>query len=234
METKNTGMMNRYRSFLLVGVIFVLFVSLAGFTVKFVELDRNQKKIQDLERSLMELKAAMNIDSVRQYNIKKIMRIIDQYNKSMPSSTKYDIADEIYRLSLKYSNLNVDLLCAMVTHESAKTWDPMITSQAGAMGLMQIMPVTGVFLAAEEGITWTSAEDILYDPIYNLRLGARYLSSLIEMYGLEGGLAAYNGGERRAALWLANNKAQGILYQETEDYVPSILKLYQSYQKMTL
>jgi len=234
MEARNASMMSRYRSFLLVGVIFVLFVSLAGFTVKFVELDRNQKKIQDLERSLMELKAAMNIDSVRQYNIKKIMRIIDQYNKSMPSSTKYDIADEIYRLSLKYSNLSVDLLCAMVTHESAKTWDPMITSQAGAMGLMQIMPVTGVFLAAEEGITWTSAEDILYDPIYNLRLGARYLSSLIEMYGLEGGLAAYNGGERRAALWLANNKAQGILYQETEDYVPSILKLYQTYQKMTM
>ena len=234
MEARNAGMMSRYRSFLLVGVIFVLFVSMAGFTMKFVELDRNQKKIQDLERSLMELKAAMNIDSVRQYNIKKIMRIIDQYNKSMPSSTKYDIADEIYRLSLKYSNLNVDLLCAMVTHESAKTWDPMITSQAGAMGLMQIMPVTGVFLAAEEGITWTSAEDILYDPIYNLRLGARYLSSLIEMYGLEGGLAAYNGGERRAALWLANNKAQGILYQETQDYVPSILKLYQTYQKMTM
>ncbi|HHM24102.1 MAG TPA: hypothetical protein ENJ23_03590, partial [Bacteroidetes bacterium] len=184
MEAKNTSM-SRYRSFLLVGVIFVLFVSLAGFTVKFVELDRSQKKIQDLERSLMELKAAMNIDSVRQYNIQKIMRIIDQYNKSMPSSTKYDIADEIYRLSLKYSNLDVDLLCAMITHESAKTWDPMITSQAGAMGLMQIMPVTGVFLAAEEGITWTSAEDILYDPIYNLRLGARYLSALIDMYGLE-------------------------------------------------
>ncbi len=234
MEAKNTSMIGRYKSFLLVGVIFVLFISLAGFTVRFVELDRSQKKIQDLERSLMELKAAMNIDSVRQYNIQKIMRIIDQYNKSMPSSTKYDIADEIYRLSLKYSNLNVDLLCATITHESAKTWDPMITSQAGAMGLMQIMPVTGIYLAAEEGITWTSAEDILYDPIYNLRLGARYLSTLIEMYGLEGGLAAYNGGERRAALWLANNKADGILYKETQDYVPSILKLYEDFQKLTM
>ena len=48
-------------------------------------------------------------------------------------------------------------------------------------------------------------------PIYNLRLGCRFLSTLIEIYGIEGGLAAYNGGEKLAALWLANNKAKGIL-----------------------
>jgi soluble lytic murein transglycosylase len=234
MKGKITNMPNRLMNYLMVGVIFVLFVSLVGFSVKFVELTKNQEKIRDLERSLMELKAAMNIDSVRQYNIQKIMRIIDRYNKNMPSNTKYDIANEIYNLSLKYSNLDVDLLCATITHETAMTWDPMITSKAGAMGLMQIMPVTGIFLAAEEGITWTNAEDILYDPIYNLRLGARYLSTLIEMYGLEGGLAAYNGGERRAAMWLASNKAQGILHKETEEYVPSILKLYEDFRKASM
>lgn len=234
MERKKNNMISQYKSFLLVGIILVLFVTIGGFSVKFIELDRNQKKVASLERALMELKAAMNIDSVRQFNIQKIMKIIDQYNSNMPSSTKYEIADEIYRLSLKYSNLSVDLICATITHESAKTWDPMITSKAGAMGLMQIMPVTGLYLAAEENITWTSAEDILYDPVYNLRLGASYLSTLVEMYGLEGGLAAYNGGERRAALWLANDKAENILYQETKDYIPAIMKLYQNYQQSSL
>jgi len=231
MKTKNTDLFRRYRIVILISLIFILFVTLAGFSVKFTEIDRNQKKVQDLERSLMELKAAMNIDSVRQFNLQKIMRIIDTYNPNMPSSMKYEIADEIYRLSLKYTNLNMDLICATVTYESAKTWDPMITSQAGAMGLMQIMPITGIYLAAEEGITWTSAEEILYDPLYNLRLGSRYLSSLIEMYGVEGGLAAYNAGERRAALWLAHNKADGILNQETKDYIPSIMKIFRDLQK---
>lgn len=234
MDKKQQNMIVRYKNILLVAIIFVSFITIGGFSVKFIEIDRNQKKVASLERALMELKAAMNIDSVRQFNLQKIMKIIDRYNPSMPSSTKYEIADEIYRLSLKYTNLNVDLICATVSHESAKTWDPMITSKAGAMGLMQIMPVTGIYLAAEEGITWTSAEEILYDPIYNLRLGARYLSTLIEMYGLEGGLAAYNGGERRAALWLANDKADNILFQETRDYVPAILKLYQDFQKSAL
>ncbi len=234
MERKNNNLISRYKNFILVTVIFMLFITLGGFTVKFIDLDKNRQKMENLERSLMELRAAMNIDSVRQFNIQKIMKIIDQYNASMPSSTKYEIADEIYRLSLKYSNLNVDLICATISHESAKTWDPMITSKAGAMGLMQIMPVTGIYLAAEEGITWSSAEDILYDDIYNLRLGTRYLSTLIETYGLEGGLAAYNGGERRAALWLASDKADNVLPKETQDYVPAIIKLYHDFQKSTL
>ncbi len=159
---------------------------------------------------------------------------MSHYNSSLPSNTKYEIADEIYILSQKYTNLDVDLICATVTHESALTWDPMVTSKAGAMGIMQIMPVIGIYLTSEEGLSWTSAEEILYDPIYNLRLGCRFLSTLIEIYGVEGGLAAYNGGEKRAALWLANNKAQGILFEETENYIPSIMKLYLEYQNTSL
>jgi soluble lytic murein transglycosylase len=234
MERKNTNLISRYRNILLVGAVFVLFISMAGFSIKYLEIDRNQEKIRSLEHSLMDLKAAMNIDSVRQFHIQKIMAIIDRYNSGLPSNTKYEIADEIYRLSQKYTNLNVDLICATVTHESALSWDPMITSKAGAMGLMQIMPVTGIYLAAEEGIPWTNAEEILYDPIYSLRLGVRYLSTFAEIYGIEGALAAYNGGERRASLWLANNKAQGILFEETENYIPSILKFYEDYQKLSM
>lgn len=234
MKRKSANVINRYKNVLLLSIIFVLFISLAGFSIKYLEIEKNQQKIQGLELALMDLKAAMNIDSVRQYNIQKIMSIIERYNSGLPSNTKYEIADEIYTLSQKYTNLDVDLICATVTHESALTWDPMVTSKAGAMGIMQIMPVTGVYLTSEEGITWTSAEEILFDPIYNLRLGCRFLSSLIEVYGVEGGLAAYNGGEKRAAMWLANNKEKGILFEETENYIPFIMKLYQKFQNTTL
>ncbi len=234
MNRKKTNVINRYKNILLLGAIFVLFISIAGFSIKFLDIEKNQHKIKGIELALMDLKAAMNIDSVRQYNIQKIMSIMDRYNSSLPSNTKYEIADEIYSLSQKYTNLDVDLICATITHESALSWDPMVTSKAGAMGIMQIMPVTGIYLTAEEGMTWTSAEEILYDPIYNLRLGCRFLSTLIEIYGIEGGLAAYNGGEKLAALWLANNKAKGILYAETEKYIPFIMKLYEEFQNASL
>ena len=55
---------------------------------------------------------------------------------------------------------------------------------------------------------------------------------MIEMYDLEGGLAAYNGGGKRAALWLANNKADGILWAETQDYIPYVLKLYAEFRTL--
>ncbi|MFQ6003807.1 MAG: lytic transglycosylase domain-containing protein, partial [Candidatus Zixiibacteriota bacterium] len=156
------------------------------------------------------------------------------YNKELPSSKKYEIANEIYTMSLKYTNLDVDFLCATITEESGGTWDPKTISKTGAMGLMQIMPATGMFLAKYEDITWTSAEEILLDPIYNIRLGARYLSVLIDLYGVDGGLAAYNGGEKYAALWLVNNKAEGILHKETKDYIPAVLQLYEEYQNLKL
>ncbi len=214
---------------ILVTLIVMTSLTLVSFSFKFFTLDKATQRLSEIESALIELKAALNVDSVRQYYIQKVIALIDRYNKSMPADMKYNIANEIYEMSVKYSNLDVDLICATITHESAFTWNPKIVSRAGAMGLMQIMPATGMFLAEAEGIPWTSAEDVLFDPVYNIRLGSRYLSTLISMYNIEGGLAAYNGGERRAALWLQKGKDDRVLWEETRGYVPAILKLYQEY-----
>jgi soluble lytic murein transglycosylase-like protein len=206
-------------------------ISMTSFAFRFYTLDQSTAKMAHLERSLNNLKAAMNVDSVRQFQIQKIMALIEKYNPTLPSATKYEIADEIYRMAIKYPNLNVDLICATITHESALTWRVDIRSQAGAMGLMQIMPATGVLLAADEGIPWTTPGEILYNPILNIRLGCRYLSTLISLYELDGGLAAYNGGEKRAAMWLASGKDNRVLWEETRGYVPAVLKLYEQFQQ---
>ncbi len=143
---------------------------------------------------------------------------------------KYKIASEINDASMKYDNLDVDLICATITHETGFTWDPKIVSPAGAVGLMQVMPPTGKFLARVEGIPWTNASDVLLDPVLNIRLGSRYLSSLVEMYEIDGGLAAYNGGGKRAKMWLAQNRKKGVLYKETQNYVPAVLALYEKFR----
>ncbi|MFQ5707456.1 MAG: lytic transglycosylase domain-containing protein [bacterium] len=194
----------------------------------------DSRRIDEFRKSLQDIRAAMNVDSVRQFTIQKIMKIIGQYNHDLPSSKKYEIADEIYKMSLKYTNLDVDLICATITHESGRSWDPAVVSNAGAMGLMQVMPTTGMWIANYEDITWTTPEEVLFNPIYNIRIGTRYLSALIETYDLEGGLAAYEGGEKRAALWVANDKAEGILWTETSNAIPLVLKLYDEYRSMTL
>jgi len=218
-------------------ILIIVFMSITviGFTYKYFNTtDETKQKMNKLERTLQDLRAAMSVDSVRQYNIQKIIAIIDTYNEDLSSVEKYDIANEIYTLSLKYTNLDVDLICATISHESAGSWNPKIKSHAGAIGLMQIMPATGMYLAEYESITWTNAEDVLTNPIYNIRMGTRYLSTLISYYGVDGGLAAYNGGEKQAALWIKNNKADGILWAETQNYIPAVIKLWDKYRERTL
>ncbi len=191
-------------------------------------------RMEKLGQDLVNLRSAMNIDSVRQYQIQKVMKIIEMHNKDLTATESYEIANEIYELSLKYTNLNVDLIAAVITHESAGTWNPKVVSPANAMGLMQIMPVTGFFLAHYEDITWTTPQDVLFNPIFNLRIGTRLLSALITRYNLDGGLAAYNGGEKQAAIWLANGKDGKYLPNETREYVPAVQKLYARYKAQSL
>jgi hypothetical protein len=227
------GMIGRKRQgqiFILVTLVVMAVISTVSFAFRFHSMDQTELKITDLERTLDHLRVAMSADSVRQYHVQKIMSIVERYNPAMPSEKKYAIADEIYKMTIKFPNLNVDLICATITHESALTWHPEVKSHAGAMGLMQIMPATGMVLAAEEDIAWTTPEKILYDPILNIRLGCRYLSELISLYELDGGLAAYNGGEKRAAMWLASGRDDRVLWEETRGYIPAVLKLYRQFQ----
>ena len=176
------------------------------------------------------LSSISTIDQARAGNIRKALSVIDRFNPAMPEHTKQAIAAGISEACMKYDNLNIDLLCATITHESAFSWNPEVISPAGAMGLMQIMPATGRFLAEIEGITWTSAREILFDPVTNIRLGSRYLSNLIGLYDVDGGLAAYNGGGMRAAKWLALNRPKGVLLKETQHYVPAVLALYDQFR----
>ncbi len=191
-------------------------------------------KVLELGKSVQAIEALAQFNNSYQNNEQKIVTIMNWYNKKMPAAKKQAIADEILEMALRYSNLDVDLICATITHESARSWNPKVVSKAGAMGLMQIMPRTGKWLAKSEGVEWTSTEAVLFDPIHNIRLGTSYLSKLINTYDLEGGLAAYNGGWKRAKKWLANDKADGILWAETRSYIPQVLKLYDKYRGTAL
>jgi len=184
----------------------------------------------DLMQESRFLSSVVTIDHIRSENMNKVASVIERFNPGMDEKTKLAIATEISNASVKFENLDVDLICATITHESAFTWDPEIVSPKGAIGLMQVMPATGEFLAKMENIKWTNARRVLSDPVNNIRLGSRYLSSLIEMYEVDGGLAAYNGGGKRAAMWLARDRAHGVLYQETQNYVPAVLSLYKEFR----
>lgn len=105
-------------------------------------------------------------------------------------------------------NLDVDLLASLVKAESGG--NPRARSQAGAQGLMQLMPQTAGDLGVHDS----------YKPDQNVRGGSTYLDSLLVRYhdNLALALAAYNAGAA------AVDKYHGIPpYHETKVYVARVI-----------
>src|SRR3546814_4856787 len=69
-----------------------------------------------------------------------------------------------------------------------------ITSPAGALGLMQVMPDTYEAMRAQHGLG-----DAPHDPRDHILAGAAYLRALYERFGFPGLFAAYNAGPGRYA-----------------------------------
>ena len=219
-----------YHIYIYLGLFLITFLT----NISFISLSTQKIKndVLDLSQNISILEKQNKFANSKENIHQKISAIIDYYNPELLDDLKQQIIQEIYKMDIKYVNLNLDLICAVITHESAKTWKPDIKSRAGAMGLMQIMPRTGKQVTKRLNISWTKAEEILFNPIKNIQIGSYYLSYLIGRFGLEGGLAAYNGGATRVIKWLNNNKNKKFLYQETRNYVPAVILLYEKYSKI--
>jgi len=94
------------------------------------------------------------------------------------------------------------LVVAVIRTESA--FNAYAVSGVGAMGLMQMMPTTGNFLATRRGTTLRHRQT-LFDVELNIELGTAYLASLLREFGsVEASLLAYNGGPAYARRVLRN------------------------------
>ena len=100
------------------------------------------------------------------------------------------------------------LVQALIQVES--NYKPRAKSNKGAMGLMQLMPATAREYRVRNA----------YDPKANIDAGVRKLKTLIDKWGVDLALAAYNAGEGAVA------RFNGIPpYRETQNYVSRILSI---------
>lgn len=111
-------------------------------------------------------------------------------------------------------SLNPHLIAAVIRAESR--FRPRVVSRAGAIGLMQIMPATGEWIAAQVGKEGFQVAD-LYDPEINIRLGTWYLRHLLNRFiEVDLALAAYNAGSTNLIRWQAG---EGTIFPETAAYI---------------
>jgi len=141
----------------------------------------------------------------------------------------------------KYSTLNgLDpyLVASLIRQESE--FNPLALSRANAVGLMQLLPITGKRVAKEVKLKHYNASQ-LYTPTLNLQLGTRYFKSMVDKYGgqYEYALAAYNAGADRVEDWLGQGHyrdpqefVESIPFTETREYVQAILRNANVYRQL--
>lgn len=112
--------------------------------------------------------------------------------------------------------LHPALLLAVMKAESS--FNPLVVSRAGAVGLMQLVPET----AMRHGVR------NLYDTDENIAGGARHLRYLLDRFhgNTRLALAAYNAGERKV-----DRYRKIPPYHETRQYVRRVLSYYRDYRK---
>ena len=83
-------------------------------------------------------------------------------------------------------------------------FDPSVRSGANAKGMMQLIPSTARAVAKRLGMPWNEAK--LYEPDYNMSLGAHHLGELVDHFDGSYIMAAagYNAGPSRMGTWIGD------------------------------
>ncbi len=129
---------------------------------------------------------------------------------------------------------------ALIRQESM--FNPEAESAVGARGLMQLMPATAKGVARKLGVRFKP--QMLGNPDYNLKLGARFIQDQID--GFDGSyilaIAGYNAGPTRVREWMAQigdprradvdpvDWIESIPVVETRNYVQRVIENLQIYR----
>jgi soluble lytic murein transglycosylase len=121
-------------------------------------------------------------------------------------------------------------------------FNPRARSSANAQGLMQVLPATAKLVAKRNGIAFDAKK--LYDPVYNVQIGAAELGHAIGNYRGSYILTfvAYNAGPGRVREWIERfgdprdpkidpiDWVERIPFSETRNYVQRVMENMQVYR----
>ena len=155
----------------------------------------------------------------------------------------YPIKYESYvEKAAKEYNVDICLVYGVIRNES--NFDPDIVSNAGAIGLMQIMPDTFTWLQNyRENFEPKKILDSnkLYDPKTNIDYGTYYLRYLLDKYDGDRSLVicAYNAGYGNVDSWIAegtipngNVSPEDVPFPETSNYLAKVTESAEMYREL--
>ncbi len=159
-----------------------------------------EQRLAEKEKEVSELRAqtAQEEELYRQAEALGITKQVARSGLAEKQQRRVSVA--IVREAQK-NGIDPLLVVAVIRCESS--FNTFATSHVGAMGLMQVMPDTGTYLAGLRGWKLNKTQN-LFDPETNIELGTWYLADLIQRFGtVEKALVAYNAGPGLAKKILA-------------------------------
>ena len=130
----------------------------------------------------------------------------------------------------------IDPFIVAAVARTESSWLSDAQSHVGALGLMQIMPETGLYLAEERGLSLELEQ--LNDPRVSLDYGTYYLKKLYkEFKNWDTVFAAYNAGPTQVASWLEDDeyskagKLTYIPFEETRRCIEMVNYFLDAFKK---
>ena len=131
------------------------------------------------------------------------------------------------------------LIAGIIRQETV--FNPRARSRANALGLMQLLPSTGMAVAKKSSVGGGRISNAdLFIPAINIRLGTAYVRELLDRFErFEYVAAAYNGGPTRVGRWLrelpsneVEEWVENIPISETRLYVQGVYRNSRQYQRL--
>jgi len=146
--------------------------------------------------------------------------------------------EQLVQAAAKENGLDQAHVYAVILCESS--FRPEVVSSAGAMGLMQIMPDTGRWIAGKFGEEDAFSQEMLFSPETNIKYGCWFLGWLYDRYDgdIDTVSAAYHAGAGNVKKWLADPaySADGKTidttpYPATNSYMKKVRSAYEVYKE---
>lgn len=158
------------------------------------------------------------------------------FNKSLEKKTYPLLYPDLIEKYAGEYQLDPYLVAAVIHVESRNRSDAV--SSKGAVGLMQVKPDTGEWIA--EKLKKEFSPDNLTDPETNIEMGCWFLRFLFDRFEVaDTAIAAYNAGHGRVNEWLGDEKYSqdgevltAIPFKETREYVEKIQRAYEKYREI--
>jgi len=178
-----------------------------GSVVEVPQVTELRMKLAEREAALRDAQARLQ-DYEDEAHFQEALRlgVADAVRASgLPLRQQRRVAVAIVREAQR-NNVDPMLVIALIRCESS--FNNYAVSHVGAMGLMQVMPDTGKYLADKAGMRLGRSTN-LFDAETNIELGTAYLANLIQRFGsVEHALVAYNAGPGLAKKILAKRESR--------------------------